>query len=53
MKPKFSVTHEDESIIALTIKSDHNTLATFAVNCVERVLPYFDEQFPPSPSDPQ
>jgi hypothetical protein len=30
MKPKNSVTHEDESIIELTIKSDHKTIATWA-----------------------
>ncbi len=45
-KSKFSVTHKDESIVELANKIDHQTLAIWAVDCVERVLPYFEEKYP-------
>ena len=45
-KSKFSVTHRDESIVELVSKIDHKTLAIWAVDCVERVLPYFEEKYP-------
>jgi len=45
-KPKFSVTHKDESIVELVRKTDHKTLAVWAIDCVERVLPYFEENYP-------
>ena len=45
-KPKFSVTHKDESIVELVRKTDHKTLAIWAIDCVERVLPYFEEKYP-------
>ena len=45
-KSKFSVTHKDESIVELVSKIDHKTLAIWAVDCVERVLPYFEEKYP-------
>jgi hypothetical protein len=45
-KPKFSVTHKDESIAELVGKADHKTLAGWAIDCVERVLPYFEEKYP-------
>ncbi|MGH2538514.1 MAG: putative immunity protein [Candidatus Promineifilaceae bacterium] len=43
---KFSVSHKDEPILELTRNSDHKTLAVWAIDCVERVLPYFGEKFP-------
>lgn len=43
--PKFSVTHKDESIVELVRKTDHKTLAVWAIDCVERVLPYFEEKY--------
>ena len=45
-KSKFSVTHKDESIAELVGKTGHKTLAVWAVDCVERVMPYFEEKHP-------
>lgn len=45
-KSKFSVTHKDESIVELVRKTDHKTLAAWAIDCVERVMPYFEGKFP-------
>jgi len=45
-KSKFSVTYKDESIVELVSKTDHKTLAVWAIDCVERVLPYFEEKYP-------
>jgi hypothetical protein len=45
-RPKFSVTHKDESIVELVKRTDHKTLAVWAIDCVERVLPYFEEKYP-------
>jgi hypothetical protein len=45
-RPEFSVTHKDESILELVGKTDHKTLAVWAIDCVERVLPYFEEKYP-------
>jgi hypothetical protein len=43
---KFSVTHKDESIVELVRKTDQKTLALWAVDCVERVMPHFEEKYP-------
>ncbi len=46
-KSKFSLTqYKDEAIAELVGKTDHKTLAVWAIDCVERVLPYFEEKFP-------
>ena len=45
-KSAFSVTHKDESMVELVGKTDHRTLAVWAIDCVERVLPYFEEKYP-------
>lgn len=45
-KSKFSVTHKDESMVKLVRKADHKTLAVWAIDCVERVMPYFEEKYP-------
>jgi hypothetical protein len=45
-RPKFSVTHKDESILKLVKTTDHRTLAVWAVDCVERVMPYFEQEHP-------
>jgi len=45
-KSKFSIAHKDESIVELVSKTDHKTLAAWAIDCVERVLPYFEEKYP-------
>lgn len=45
-KSKFSVTHKDESILALVRTTHHRTLAIWAVDCAERVMPYFEREYP-------
>jgi hypothetical protein len=46
-KSKFSLTrYKDESIVELVRKTDHKTLAVWAIDCAERVLPYFEEKYP-------
>lgn len=45
-KSKFSVTHKDEAIFKLVKTTDHRTLAVWAVDCVERVMPYFEAKYP-------
>jgi hypothetical protein len=42
----FSIKHKDKSIAELVSKTDHKTLAVWAIDCVERVLPYFEEKYP-------
>ena len=52
-KYKFSLTrYKDERIVELVRKTDHKTLAVWAIDCTERVLPYFEGKYPrrPSPS---
>ena len=44
-KSKFSITHKDESMVELVRKTDHKTLAVWAVDCVERIMPYFEEKY--------
>lgn len=45
-KSKFSLTHQDEALTALINITDHKTLARWAIDCAERVLPYFEETYP-------
>lgn len=45
-KSKLVVTSMDESIAELVSKSDQKTLALWAADCAERVLPYFEEKYP-------
>ncbi len=45
-KTKFSVTHKDKTIEGLIKKTNHKTLAIWAIDCVERVMPYFEEKYP-------
>lgn len=45
-KSKFSITHKDESMVELIGKTGHKTLAVWAIDCVERVMPYFEEKYP-------
>ena len=45
-KSKFSVTHKDESVLELVRTAHHRTLAVWAVDCVERVMPYFEGEYP-------
>jgi hypothetical protein len=48
-KSKFSITLKDESFVELVKKTDQKILAIWAVDCVERVMPYFEEKYPEDP----
>ncbi len=43
---KFSISHKDEEMKALMEKTDHKTLALWAIDCAERVMPYFEKKYP-------
>ncbi len=43
---KFSIARKDEKMLGLVSRSDHKTLALWAIDCAERVLPYFEEKYP-------
>jgi hypothetical protein len=45
-KPKFSLNYKDSLMVELVSKTSHKTLAVWAMDCVERVLPYFEENYP-------
>ena len=45
-KSKFSIAHKDDALAELVSNTDHKTLAVWAIDCVERVMPYFEEQHP-------
>src|SRR3990170_1428092 len=45
-KSKFSITHKPASMVELVRTTHHRTLAVWAVDCVERVMPYFEEEYP-------
>jgi len=45
-KPKFSIAHKDEAMTELVSTSDQVTLARWAIDCAERVMPYFEQRFP-------
>jgi hypothetical protein len=43
---KFQLAHKDEELLNLVNDTDHKTLATWAIDCALRVLPYFEGRFP-------
>ncbi len=46
-KSKFALTqYKDERIAEIVKKADHKTLAVWAIDCAERVLPYFEAKYP-------
>ena len=45
-KSDFSIAHKDEAMAELVRNTDHKTLAVWAVDCAERVMPYFEEKYP-------
>lgn len=45
-KRKMAVSSLDETIATLVGTSDHQTLAIWAADCAERVLPCFEENYP-------
>jgi hypothetical protein len=45
-KSKFSIARKDDEMLELVSTADHKTLAVWAIDCAERVLPYFEERYP-------
>ena len=45
-KPRFSLVRKDDAMVELMRKTDHKLLAVWAIDCAERVLPYFEEKCP-------
>jgi hypothetical protein len=46
-KPNFSLAqHKDDRFVELARKTDHKILAKWAIDCAERVLPFFEERYP-------
>jgi hypothetical protein len=46
-KPNYSLkSFKDARIVELVRKTDHKTLAIWAIDCAERVLHYFEEKYP-------
>jgi hypothetical protein len=45
-KYKFTIAQKDPRIEKLINKANHKILAVWAVECVERVMPYFEEKYP-------
>jgi len=45
-KSRFSLAHYKDEYAELVRKIDQKTLAVWAVDCVERVMPYFEEKYP-------
>jgi hypothetical protein len=44
-KSKFSIAHKDEEMLELVGKTDQKTLAIWAIDCAERVMPFFEEKY--------
>jgi hypothetical protein len=45
-KSGFSLAQHKNEYLELVKKTNHKTLAVWAIDCVERVLPYFEEKYP-------
>lgn len=46
-KSRFSLTqYKDATIVDIVRKTDHKILAIWAIDCTERVLPYFEQKYP-------
>lgn len=46
-KSQYTLTSfKDERLVELVKITDHKTLAVWAIDCTERVLPYFEEKYP-------
>jgi hypothetical protein len=46
-KPTFSLTtYKDPATVELVNTTSHKTLAVWALDCAERVMPYFEDQYP-------
>ena len=45
-KTKFSLKQHKDEFLELVKETDHKTLAVWAIDCAERVLPYFEGKYP-------
>jgi hypothetical protein len=45
-KSEFSIARKDDEMLELVSRAAHKTLALWAIDCAERVLPYFEETYP-------
>lgn len=45
-KPKFKLTRNDKPMLELIHNTDQKILAEWAIDCAQRVLPYFEQEFP-------
>ena len=45
-KTKFSIIRKDEEMLELVSKTDQKTVALWAIDCAECVMPYFEEKYP-------
>lgn len=45
-KLKFSITHKDNEMLELIKNTGHKTLAIWAKDCAQRVMPYFNRKYP-------
>jgi hypothetical protein len=45
-RKKFSINHEDDDLRGLVNETSQKTLAHWAIECTQRVMPYFEEKFP-------
>src|SRR5262245_23271487 len=45
-KSIFSLAQHKAHFLELVNKTDHKTLAFWAIDCAERVMPYFEEKYP-------
>jgi hypothetical protein len=45
-RKKFSIAHKDKEMRELVSKTDQKTLAIWAIDCAERVLPFFEQTYP-------
>ena len=48
-KSKFSLAQHKKYFLELVNKTDQKTLAVWAIDCAERVMPYFEEKYPEDP----
>lgn len=48
-KSKFSIARKDDEMTELVNKTDQKTLASWSIDCVERVMHYFEEKYPEDP----
>jgi hypothetical protein len=48
-RKKFSLTRNDKPMEDLVKETDQKTLAVWAIDCTERVMPFFEENYPDDP----